>query len=154
LATPYHLEVGICSRVSLQRPAGAGCETAKECVVFDHLGIGVSNYEECKSFFLAALAPLGVKTVMEGPFGLGIGSGGKPSFWMHQVTGKPLPLHLAFAAENHAQVDAFYHAALAAGGKDNGPPGLRPHYHVNYYGAFVTGPDGHNVEAVCHKPEA
>ena len=121
--------------------------------MFDHIGLGVSDYEASKKFFLRALAPLNVKIVMEGPHGLGIGADGKPSFWMYQTSEKPMPLHLAFTAETRGQVDAFYQAALAAGGKDNGGPGLRPHYHPNYYGAFVIGPDGHNVEAVCHKPE-
>ena len=121
--------------------------------MFDHIGLGVSDYDASKKFFLQALAPLGVAIAMEGPYGIGIGRGGKPSLWLHQVTDKPLPLHLAFTAENRRQVDAFYKAALAAGGKDNGAPGLRPHYHADYYGAFVIGPDGHNVEAVCHRAE-
>ena len=121
--------------------------------MFDHIGLGVSDYDASKEFFLQALAPLGVAIAMEGPYGIGIGRGGKPSLWLHQVTDKPLPLHLAFTAENRRQVDAFYKAALAAGGKDNGAPGLRPHYHADYYGAFVIGPDGHNVEAVCHRAE-
>ncbi|CAN5158144.1 VOC family protein [soil metagenome] len=103
--------------------------------MFDHIGLGVSDYAASKSFFLAALAPLGVAIVMEGEHGLGIGQKGKPSLWLFQV-------------------DAFYAAAIAAGGQDNGEPGIRAHYHPNYYGAFVIGPDGHNVEAVCHRPEA
>jgi catechol 2,3-dioxygenase-like lactoylglutathione lyase family enzyme len=122
--------------------------------MFDHIGLGVSDYESSKRFFLRALEPLGVKTVMEGPHGLGIGPHGKPSLWLHQTTDKPAPLHLAFTAESRSVVDAFYRAALDAGGKDNGAPGIRAHYHPNYYGAFVIGPDGHNVEAVCHKPGA
>jgi catechol 2,3-dioxygenase-like lactoylglutathione lyase family enzyme len=121
--------------------------------MFDHLGLGVSQYETSKTFFLKALAPLGVEVVMEGPHGVGIGPKGKPALWLFQTTDKPAPLHIAFVADDRAQVDAFYRAALAAGGKDNGAPGLRPHYHPNYYGAFVIGPDGHNVEAVCHKPQ-
>jgi len=120
--------------------------------MIDHLGLGVSDYEASKSFYRKALAPLGVAVVMEGPFGVGLGQEGKPTFWLHQTSGPVAPLHLAFSAQNRAQVDAFHKAALAAGGKDNGAPGLRPHYHPNYYGAFVIGPDGHNVEAVCHKP--
>jgi predicted lactoylglutathione lyase len=91
---------------------------------------------------------------MEGPFGIGLGQNNKPSLWLYQTNEKPAPLHLAFAAQSRKQVDEFYHAAIEAGGKDNGAPGLRPHYHSNYYGAFVIGPDGHNVEAVCHKPAA
>lgn len=121
--------------------------------MFDHLGIGVSALAESRAFFLQALAPLKVAVAMEGPHGVGLGEGGKPSLWLYETRDRPAPLHIAFAAENRAQVDAFHQAALAAGGKDNGAPGLRPHYHPNYYGAFVIGPDGHNVEAVCHKPE-
>lgn len=120
--------------------------------MFDHVGFGVRDYEASKKFFLQALAPLGVKVVMEGQYGLGVGSDGKPSLWLTQTSDTPAPLHLAFTADTRAKVDAFYEAALQAGGKDNGAPGLRPHYHANYYGAFVIGPDGHNVEAVCHKP--
>ncbi len=122
--------------------------------MFDHVGFGVSNLAECKAFFLQALAPLKVALVMEGPNGVGIGQNNKPSLWLHEAQGRPSPLHIAFVAASRAEVDAFYKAALAAGGKDNGAPGLRPHYHPNYYGAFVIGPDGHNVEAVCHKAEA
>ena len=122
--------------------------------MFDHIGFGVSDYAASKEFFLKALQPLGVTVVMEGPYGVGLGRRGKPSLWMHQASDQPAPLHLAFTADDRKQVAEFYHAALEAGGKDNGAPGLRPHYHANYYGAFVIGPDGHNVEAVCHKPEA
>jgi len=122
--------------------------------MFDHIGFGVSDYEASKAFFLKALQPLGIGIVMEGEHGLGIGPKGKPALWLYQSSVKPAPMHIAFTAENGEQVRAFYTAALAAGGKDNGGPGLRPHYHPNYYGAFVIGPDGHNVEAVCHKPEA
>ena len=121
--------------------------------MFDHIGLGVSHLAASRAFFLQALQPLGVTVAMEGPYGVGLGRNGKPSLWLHETTDKPTPLHLAFVAENHEQVDAFHVAALAAGGKDNGAPGLRPHYHPNYYGAFTIGPDGHNVEAVCHKPQ-
>ena len=121
--------------------------------MFDHLGMGVTDYEASKSFFLKALQPLGVAVGMEGPYGLGLGSNNKPSLWLTQVLEKPTPLHIAFTAETRRQVDDFHRAALAAGGKDNGAPGLRPHYHRDYYGAFVIGPDGHNIEAVCHRPE-
>ena len=120
--------------------------------MFDHLGIGVSDLAKSKAFFLEALAPLGVGMVMDEPDAAGLGKGRKPSLWLGEATAKPAPLHIAFAAENRAQVDAFYRRAIAAGGKDNGPPGLRPHYHPNYYAAFVIGPDGHNIEAVCHTP--
>ncbi len=120
--------------------------------MFDHLGFGVTNLAESKAFFLKALQPLGVELAMEGPYGVGIGQNKKPSLWLSETKETPAHLHLAFVATSRAEVDAFYEAALAAGGKDNGAPGLRPHYHPNYYGAFVIGPDGHNVEAVCHKP--
>jgi len=122
--------------------------------MFDHVGLGVSDLPASKSFFLAALAPLGVSVAMEGEYGVGLGKKGKPSLWLSQAESRPSALHLAFTADTRAEVDAFYREALAAGGKDNGPPGLRPHYHANYYGAFVIGPDGHNVEAVCHRAEA
>jgi catechol 2,3-dioxygenase-like lactoylglutathione lyase family enzyme len=122
--------------------------------MFDHVGFGASDYAASKAFFLKALQPLGAVVVMEGPYGVGMGRNGKPTLWMYQTQDPPTPLHLAFVAETREQVDAFHRAALEAGGKDNGAPGLRPNYHANYYGAFVIGPDGHNVEAVCHKPEA
>lgn len=121
--------------------------------MFDHVGFGVTNLAEGKAFFLQALQPLGVTVAMEGPYGVGMGKGGKPSLWLHETKEQPAHLHLAFVAENRKQVDEFYRATMAGGGKDNGAPGLRPHYHANYYGAFVIGPDGHNVEAVCHKPQ-
>jgi catechol 2,3-dioxygenase-like lactoylglutathione lyase family enzyme len=122
--------------------------------MFDHIGIGVTDLDASKQFFLQALEPIGVTVVMEGPYGVGLGQHGKPSLWFHETENKPVPIHIAFTAENRAQVDAFYRAALAAGGKDNGGPGLRPQYHPNYYGAFVISPDDHNVEVVCHTPEA
>ena len=120
--------------------------------MFDHVGFGVTDLARSKAFFLAALQPLGVSVVMEGPYGVGIGKNGKPSLWLHETKETPAHLHIAIAADSRSAVDAFYKAAIAAGGKDNGAPGLRPHYHPHYYGAFVIGPDGHNVEAVCHKP--
>ena len=122
--------------------------------MFDHIGLGVTNLAQSKAFFLKALQPLGVAVAMEGPYGVGMGQNGKPVFWLSETKERPAHLHIAFAAENRKQVDEFHKAALAAGGKDNGAPGLRPHYHPNYYGAFVIGPDGHNIEAVCHKPQA
>lgn len=121
--------------------------------MFDHLGIGVTNLAESKAFFLGALWPLGVTVVMEGPYGVGLGQDGKPSLWLFESRERPAHLHLAFVARTRQLVDEFHRAAMAAGGKDNGAPGLRPHYHAAYYGAFVIGPDGHNVEAVCHMPE-
>ena len=120
--------------------------------MFDHIGFGVTDLAASKAFFVKALQPLGVGLVMEGPYGVGLGKPGKPSLWLSPTQEKPSRLHIAITADSRAEVDAFYQAALAAGGTDNGPPGLRPHYHPHYYGAFVIGPDGHNVEAVCHKP--
>ncbi|HXD08162.1 MAG TPA: VOC family protein [Burkholderiaceae bacterium] len=123
--------------------------------MFDHVAFGVSDYEASKAFFLKALEPLGVVVLLEGPLGVEMAPpGSKASLCMGPTDAKPAHLHLAFTAENRQQVDAFHRAALAAGGKDNGAPGLRPRYHANYYAAFVIGPDGHNVEVVCHKPEA
>ena len=125
--------------------------------MFDHVKFGVSDYAASKAFFLKALEPLGVAVVSEGPPTYGVElspPGGKSSLCLYQTAEKPAQLHLAFVAENRQQVDAFYHAALEAGGKENGAPGLRPHYHANYYAAFVIGPDGHNIEAVCHQHEA
>ena len=122
--------------------------------MFDHVVFGVSDYAASKAFYLKALEPLGVAVVSEGPLGLEISADGKSSLCIGPTYEKPARLHLAFRAENRQQVEAFYRAALAAGGKDNGAPGLRPKYHANYYAAFVIGPDGHNIEAVCHEPEA
>src|SRR3989304_5714261 len=129
--------------------------------VIDHMGFQVSDYERALSFYEKALAPLGISVVMRvtpeqtgGYAGAGFGSKGKPTFWLEKGARTAPKPHIAFVAENRAAVDAFYKAALAAGGKDNGAPGLRPHYHPNYYGAFVLDPDGHNIEAVCHNPPA
>ena len=125
--------------------------------MFDHVKFGVSDYAASKAFFLKALKPLGVAVASEGTPTYGvelIRNKGKASLCLYQTEEKPVPLHLAFVAENRQQVEAFYRAALEAGGKDNGAPGLRPHYHANYYAAFVIGPDGHNIEVVCHEPEA
>ncbi|UTM56062.1 VOC family protein [Photobacterium sp. CCB-ST2H9] len=122
--------------------------------MFDHVVFGVSDYDESKVFFLKALEPLGVVIVAENQLGIELSADDKTSLCLFQTDEKPSHLHLAFAAENRQQVEDFYRAALAAGGKDNGEPGLRPHYHANYYAAFVIGPDGHNIEVVCHSPEA
>ncbi len=122
--------------------------------MFDHVVFGVSDYAASKAFFLAALEPLGVAVVQEGPLGIELSTDGKVSLCLFQSDEKPAHLHLAFRAEDRAQVEAFHRAALQAGGTDNGGPGLRPRYHANYYAAFVIGPDGHNVEVVCHDPEA
>lgn len=124
--------------------------------MLDHIGFGVSDYARAKAFYEKALAPLGIGIVMEvtpeqtgDHHAAGFGKDRKPVFWLSP--GKVAGMHVAFAAQTRAEVDAFYRAAIAAGGRDNGAPGLRPHYHPNYYGAFVVDPDGHNIEAVCHR---
>ena len=125
--------------------------------MFDHVKFGVSDYAVSKAFFLKALEPLGVAVVQEGPPAYGVElsqPAGKFSLILFQTEEKPAALHLAFTAENRQQVEAFYRAAMEAGGKDNGAPGLCPEYHANYYAAFVIGPDGHNIEVVCHEREA
>jgi catechol 2,3-dioxygenase-like lactoylglutathione lyase family enzyme len=121
--------------------------------MIDHVSIRVSDYERSKRFFEAALAPLGYRLLFEhGISGAGFGRAGKPDFWIKQ--GQPSPaLHIAFVGDDHAMVDAFHKQATSASGRDNGAPGLRPEYHPAYYGAFVLDPDGHNIEAVCHKPQ-
>ncbi|MEZ4451584.1 MAG: VOC family protein [Nannocystaceae bacterium] len=118
--------------------------------MLDHVSLPVRDYAASKAFYTQALAPLGYTLLMEfGQVG-GFGAGGKPDFWISP--GGPLArIHVAFAAESRALVDAFYAAAIAAGGRDNGGPGVRAQYHPAYYGAFVLDPDGHNVEAVCHR---
>lgn len=118
--------------------------------MLDHIGIRVTNYERSKAFYAAVLATLGYSLAMEGSSGAGFRKGYIPDFWVKEGTPGP-SLHVAFSAENRASVDAFYRAALEAGARDNGAPGLRPHYHPNYYGAFVLDPDGYNIEAVCHR---
>jgi catechol 2,3-dioxygenase-like lactoylglutathione lyase family enzyme len=123
--------------------------------MFDHVKFGVSDYAASKAFFLKALEPLGVAVVAEGSPTYGVElmpPEGEASLCLYQTEEKPAHLHLAFQAENRQQVEAFYRAALEAGGKDNGAPGLRPQYQGKYYAAFVIGPDGHNIEVVCHEP--
>jgi catechol 2,3-dioxygenase-like lactoylglutathione lyase family enzyme len=125
--------------------------------MFDHVKFGVSDFEASKAFYLRALAPLGAALVGEGPPSYGVEicrPGSNVSLCLFQTSEKPAHLHIAFAAESRQQVDDFYLAALAAGARDNGPPGLRPQYHANYYAAFVIDPDGHNIEAVCSAPAA
>jgi catechol 2,3-dioxygenase-like lactoylglutathione lyase family enzyme len=121
--------------------------------MFDHVGITVSDLEQSRAFYAAALAPLGIREVMQFESFVGFGVE-KPQFWI--VEGRPAlsqpRVHVAFATQSRLEVDTFHRAAMAAGGVDNGPPGLRPEYHENYYGAFVLDPDGYNVEAVCHRP--
>jgi catechol 2,3-dioxygenase-like lactoylglutathione lyase family enzyme len=128
--------------------------------MLDHIGFSVSDIAKAKDFYAAALKPLGITILMEvtpemtgsEDHFLGFGRE-RPQFWIGTGARHAPGIHVAFTAESRGDVDAFYRAALAAGGTDNGPPGLRPHYHANYYGAFVRDPDGHNIEAVCHKPE-
>ena len=118
--------------------------------MIDHVTLHVADYGKSKRFFESALAPLGYSVIMEfGGAVAGLGAGGKPDFWIAQGTAGQ-PIHVAFASADLSTVDAFYCAALAAGGHDNGAPGVRPQYHPNYYGAFVIDPDGNNIEAVCH----
>ena len=121
--------------------------------MIDHVGLRVSNYGRSKKFYEGALQPLGYGLVMEYEQNAGFGIGQKPDFWIGAAPQAAVSAHVCFTASSRAQVDAFYHAAIAAGGKDNGAPGLRPQYHPDYYGAFVLDPDGHNIEAVCHVPE-
>lgn len=121
--------------------------------MFDHVVFGVRDYAASKAFFLKALAPIGMAVVSEGPLGIELSADGKVSLCLFQTAEKPAHLHLAFVAENRQQVDAFHRAALEAGGTDHGPPGLRPNYSGKYYAAFVIGPDGHNIEVVCHEAE-
>jgi catechol 2,3-dioxygenase-like lactoylglutathione lyase family enzyme len=127
--------------------------------MLDHIGFAVSDFARSKAFYEKALAPLGYSVFREltpeqtgGGAHVGFWADGKPDFWIGTGTALQGRLHVAFAAKDRATVDAFYQAALAAGGKDNGAPGPRPEYHPSYYGAFVLDPDGHNVEAVCHTP--
>ena len=126
--------------------------------MIDHLGLSVSDYEAAKAFYSKALAPLDYSLIMEvteeqtgHAAAAGFGADGKPDFWIGGEGAMNKPVHVAILAKDRATVDAFYKAAMAAGGRDNGPPGLRPHYHANYYGAFVLDPDGHNIEAVCQR---
>jgi catechol 2,3-dioxygenase-like lactoylglutathione lyase family enzyme len=129
--------------------------------MIDHIGFAVSDYERAKAFYAKALALLGYTLVMEvdasvNPSGFptaGFGADGKPDFWIGGEGKLEKPVHVAILAKTRAAVDAFHSAALDAGAKDNGAPGLRPHYHQHYYAAFVLDPDGHNIEAVCHTPE-
>jgi len=120
--------------------------------VIDHLTLTVRDLARSKAFYVKALAPLGYAVRMDLAWGCGMGDERKPCFWLKQGDPPSRPTHIAFAARTRAAVDAFHAAALAAGATDDGPPGLRPHYHEHYYGAFVKDPDGHPIEAVCHAP--
>jgi catechol 2,3-dioxygenase-like lactoylglutathione lyase family enzyme len=125
--------------------------------MIDHIGIGVTDYAKAKAFYDLALAPLGITKVMEvsaAETGHSDAAGygkDRPIFWFNPAE-RVAPAHIAFTVQHRALVDAFHKAGVAAGGRDNGAPGPRPHYHANYYGAFVLDPDGHNIEAVCHAP--
>jgi catechol 2,3-dioxygenase-like lactoylglutathione lyase family enzyme len=121
--------------------------------MLDHLSFGVADVDRSTAFYDAALKPLGVTRLMGEPGAFaGYGAAGKPFFFIAGRGEAGTPLHVAFTAANRAMVEAFYTAALAAGGRDNGPPGLRPQYTPDYYGAFVIDPDGHNIEAVTRNP--
>lgn len=129
--------------------------------MLDHIGLSVTDLKRSRCFYDAVMPALGAACVMAvtleetgGTYeGAGYGRDGKPSFWIGSGGRTQGSLHVAFVAPTRAAVDAFYAAALASGAADNGPPGIRPHYHANYYAAFVLDPDGHNIEAVCHLPE-
>lgn len=127
--------------------------------MIDHSGISVSDFVRSKSFYEKALAPLGATFLHMVPpeytDGVKVGGFGidTPCFWLDEGEAQKPPVHFAFKAESRGVVDKFYAAAIGAGGKDNGKPGIRGQYHENYYGAFVLDPDGNNIEAVCHKPE-
>ncbi|HTA64165.1 MAG TPA: VOC family protein [Xanthomonadaceae bacterium] len=127
--------------------------------MLDHIGFPVADLARSRAFYVAALAPLGFAPVMDvtreqtgGYEGTGFGAAGRPQFWIGNGERSGSAVHVAFTAADRAAVDAFHRAALAAGGTDNGAPGLRPHYHPGYYGAFVLDMDGNNIEAVCHTP--
>ena len=122
-------------------------------MIFDHVAFGVSDIKKSKEFYIKCLETLGVKLVAREGDNLGFGRGNIAPFWFGPNPDSSKKIHIAFTAENRAQVDAFYKAALAAGGVDNGPPGIREIYDPDYYAAFVFDPDGHNIEAVCRKPE-
>jgi catechol 2,3-dioxygenase-like lactoylglutathione lyase family enzyme len=128
--------------------------------MIDHTGVSVSDFEKSKRFYTEALSAIGYALLMEFPASVtghtdvaGFGEPPKPDFWINRGVPNNPHIHVAFRVSSRAQVDAFYKAALAAGGRDNGPPGIRPHYHEQYYAAFVLDPDGHNVEVVCHSAE-
>ena len=128
--------------------------------MIDHTGVTVSDYQKSKKFYEEALAPIGYKMLVEipkeytaGKGVCGFGEPPKPDFWIAEGTPNRPVIHVAFRADSQEKVDAFYAAALKSGGQDNGKPGLRPHYHEKYYGAFVLDPDGHNIEAVYHGNE-
>jgi catechol 2,3-dioxygenase-like lactoylglutathione lyase family enzyme len=126
--------------------------------MIDHTGVGVSDFEKSKDFYTHALGAIGYELIAEFSAEItgstavaGFGEPPKPDFWINEGAPQKPHVHVAFRVPSRALVDGFYKAAIAAGGQDNGAPGPRPHYHANYYGAFVLDPDGHNVEACCHE---
>jgi catechol 2,3-dioxygenase-like lactoylglutathione lyase family enzyme len=122
--------------------------------MLDHVSLGVSDIERSRKFYDQALRPLGIERLYaEGETASGYGANRKAFFWIGLREPVQTGSHVAFVAEDREAVDRFHRAALAAGGRDNGPPGLRPHYHEDYYGAFVLDPDGHNIEAVCRRKQ-
>jgi catechol 2,3-dioxygenase-like lactoylglutathione lyase family enzyme len=122
-------------------------------MVFDHIGYNVADFAKTKAFLVAALKPLGIGVTKDGEGWAMIGRAGEGQLWFGSFGAPASPIHVAFAASSREQVRQFHAAALAAGGRDNGAPGIRANYHPHYYGAFVIGPDGHNYEAVCHTAE-
>jgi catechol 2,3-dioxygenase-like lactoylglutathione lyase family enzyme len=123
--------------------------------MLDHVGFTAGDYARSKAFYLQTLDPVGITLVLEiAEAAAGFGEGDRPYFWLEKH-GQPTQgrLHIAFTANSREKVDAFHTAGLAAGGTDNGAPGVRAHYHPDYYGAYILDPDGHNIEAVCHRPE-
>ena len=123
--------------------------------MLDHVTIGVSDIGQSMKFYDRALRPLGIARLYgDGEQFAGYGISPKAFFWIGSRNAPQTGAHIAFAAPDHATVDRFHDEAIAAGGKDNGQPGIRPHYHPDYYGAFVLDPDGHNIEAVCRSPQA
>jgi catechol 2,3-dioxygenase-like lactoylglutathione lyase family enzyme len=128
--------------------------------MIDHIGLAVKDMDRAKAFYIGALKPLGIGVIMQvtaeqtgADAHAGFGKDDKAFFWIGTGNKPRGGTHVAFTAQTRAEVDSFYRAALAAGGRDNGAPGPRPHYHEHYYGAFVLDPDGNNIEAVCHRPE-
>jgi catechol 2,3-dioxygenase-like lactoylglutathione lyase family enzyme len=122
--------------------------------MLDHLGLAVSDLGRSQRFYARALAPLGYSVQAEyAGQAVGFGDSERPTFWLGAGKAPETGTHVAFLAPDRATVRRFHAAALEAGGRDNGAPGLRPHYHAHYFGAFVLDPDGHNIEAVCHRPE-
>jgi predicted lactoylglutathione lyase len=122
--------------------------------MFDHIGLAVRDLAKTREFYTAALAPLGFTIGRDRDGVIAFGPPGRPRLWFDEKPDGPTGVRIALTADTRAQVDALYAAAIAVGGKDNGPPGLRPQYRPNYYGAFVFDPDGHNLEAVCCADEA